>query len=112
MFDVDETLEITGGPVKFTQLINLHSQGHIIGLCGNFAAVTLNTTGWHHLFSLIKITGGRKHEWLTAVKKYIPADRYIMIGNTNPQNSPYSDREEAQLANWEYIEEKQFKEGL
>jgi len=112
MFDVDETLEISEGPVKFSQLVKLRQQGHIIGLCGNFAVITLNMEGWHHLFSLVNIYNGRKHEFLKAVKTYVPAHRYIFVGNKDPANAAYSDKLEADLAGWEFIEESDFKEGI
>jgi len=108
MFDVDETLEVSGGPVQFSQLINLKKGGHIIGLCGNWAVVTRNINNWHKLFSLVKVSNERKHEFLSAVKKYVSAERYIMVGNINPSNAPYSDKDEAELAGWEFIEEHSF----
>ena len=41
-FDVDETLEISKGPVKMVDLVKLREHGHIVGLCGNWAMVTLH----------------------------------------------------------------------
>ena len=40
-FDVDETLEVSKGPVKLSDLVKLREHGHIVGLCGNWAMVTL-----------------------------------------------------------------------
>jgi hypothetical protein len=108
MFDVDETLEVSGGPVKWSQLSELKKKGHIIGLCGNWAVVTMHVKGWHRLISLVGTFGSRKHEFLANIKKNVPADRYIMVGNVDPSNTPYSDKEEALLAGWEFIEEKNF----
>jgi hypothetical protein len=34
-FDVDETLEVSKGPVKLADLVTLREHGHIVGLCGN-----------------------------------------------------------------------------
>lgn len=34
-FDVDETLEVSKGPVKLSDLVTLREHGHIVGLCGN-----------------------------------------------------------------------------
>jgi len=83
--------------------------GNIVGICGNFAPVVQRVHDWHKYISLIKISNERKHEFLSAVKKYVPANRYIMVGNVNPANSPYSDKDEAKLAGWEFIAEQDFK---
>ena len=113
MFDVDETLEVSYGPVTLGQLMRLRNQGHIIGLCGNWGLFVNVVKNWHILISVLGAWPGmRKHEFLTHVKVLIPADRYIMIGNVNPSNAPYSDRDEALIAGWEFIEEKDFKDGL
>ncbi len=113
MFDVDETLEVSYGPVTLGQLMRLRNQGHIIGLCGNWGLFVNVVKNWHILISLLGAWPGmRKHEFLTHVKGLIPADRYIMVGNVNPSNAPYSDRDEALIAGWEFIEEKDFKDGL
>ena len=39
-FDVDETLEVSKGPVKLFDLVTLREHGHIVGLCGNWAMAT------------------------------------------------------------------------
>ena len=46
-FDVDETLEVSKGPVKLVDLVKLREHGHIVGLCGNWAMVTLHCPDWH-----------------------------------------------------------------
>jgi hypothetical protein len=112
MFDVDETLEISGGPIKIQQLFNLRNEGHIIGICGNFHPYTNLIPQWHLFTSLIKISNERKHQYLIAVKEHIPADRYVMVGNIHPSNAPYSDKDEAELAGWEFISELDFKDGI
>jgi hypothetical protein len=43
-FDVDETLEVSNGPVKLLDLAKLREQGHIVGLCGNWAAFPVRAT--------------------------------------------------------------------
>ena len=40
-FDVDETLYLSHGPVQWEALVALRAEGHVLGLCGNWAAVTL-----------------------------------------------------------------------
>ena len=39
-FDVDDTLELSGGPVRLSDVVRLRRDGHIVGLCGNWAIVT------------------------------------------------------------------------
>jgi hypothetical protein len=52
-FDVDETLEVSKGPVKLVDLVKLREHGHIVGLCGNWAMVTLHCPDWHHICSFV-----------------------------------------------------------
>lgn len=112
MFDVDETLEVSGGLVKLSQLVNLRNQGHIIGLCGNWAVVTEYVVNWHLIISLVGPFKMSKYDFLKSVKKHVYVDKYIMVGNKNPFNAPVSDEEETLNASWEFVEEKNFKEGL
>ena len=60
-FDVDETLEVSNGPVKLFDLVKLREQGHIVGLCGNWAMVTLHCPDWHHICSFVGPCGIEKH---------------------------------------------------
>ena len=48
-FDVDETLEVSNGPVQLFDLVKLREYGHIVGLCGNWAMVTRHCPDWHHI---------------------------------------------------------------
>ena len=38
-FDVDDTLEVSGGPISILSVGSLKPQGHIVGLNGNWAVV-------------------------------------------------------------------------
>ena len=38
-FDVDDTLEVSGGPISIASVSSLKPQGHIVGLNGNWAVV-------------------------------------------------------------------------
>ena len=117
-FDVDNTLAIpamTGddGPIGLEQLIRLKSDGHVIGLNGNWARVVHYVRGWHNLFSFIGPCGISKGEFLVQLKTYILADRYVMVGNDiDGAGNIAPDRDAAKLAGWEFIREKDFKEGL
>lgn len=114
LFDVDETLECSHlpGPVKISQLRNLRKQGHIVGLCGNFAAVTGSISDWYDFINVIGSFGLSKSEFMIQMRMYIKADRYIMIGNILPGTTIISDRTEATMGGFEFIEEKEFEEGL
>ena len=52
-FDVDETLYLSHGPVQWETLVALRAEGHVLGLCGNWAAVTLQVPEWHRVLSFI-----------------------------------------------------------
>ena len=59
-FDVDETLEVSKGPVKLFDLVKLREHGHIVGLCGNWAMVTLHCPDWHHICSFVGPCGRQR----------------------------------------------------
>ena len=111
LFDVDETLEISGGPVTFQSIIELKHRGNIVGLCGNWGLITRNTQGWENLFSLINVAAD-KVAFMQNILRYIPADDYIMVGNRKGGFSP-DDEELARLAGgWRFISEKDFASGV
>ncbi len=80
-FDVDETLEVSKGPVKLFDLVKLREHGHIVGLCGNWAMVTLHYPDWHHICSFVGPCGIQKHDFLRQLRQYIPGHDYVMVGN-------------------------------
>lgn len=100
----DDTLEVSGGPVTLAQLIRLRSEGHVIGLCGNWAVVTSLVRGWHNLLSFIGPIGCHKTTFLQGLRMFIKADRYVMVGNE-------ADRESARLAEFEFVLEHDFIGG-
>ena len=71
-FDVDDTLEVSKGPVKLADLAKLREDGHIVGLCGNWAMVTLHCPGWHHICSFVGPCGSEKHDFLRQLRQHIP----------------------------------------
>ena len=113
-FDVDHTLEISHGPVRFASLVALRNAGHIVGLCGNWAVVTRYVRNWHHLFSFVGAIGTDKAGFLAQIMQYVPADRYVMVGNDPtdfpdaPPGAISSDRLAAEAAGWEFIRERDF----
>jgi hypothetical protein len=50
-FDVDDTLEVSGGPISIASVSSLKPQGHIVGLNGNWAVVVQTVPLWHRIFS-------------------------------------------------------------
>ena len=115
-FDVDETLEVsssTPGPVTLAMLIELRKEGHILGLCGNWAGVTTRVDGWHNLFSFLGQLNMQKHEFLHTIKQYVRAEEFVMVGNDHSRKEHESpdDAMFARLAGWRFICEDDFAEG-
>jgi hypothetical protein len=46
-FDVDDTLDASGGPVSILSVRSLRDQGHIVGFNGNWAVVVQAVPLWH-----------------------------------------------------------------
>ena len=114
-FDVDETLEISGGPVKLSDITALREEGHCVGLCGNWPAVTTSVEGWYKIFSFLGQLNMNlsKVEFLGLLKFYIPAEEYVMVGNDHSQREHQSpdDRPAALAAGWRFIDETAFAKG-
>ena len=110
-FDVDDTLEISGGPVSIASVGNLREQGHIVGLNGNWAAVVHIVSVWHRIFSFIGPMEMSKSILLNQLKTYIPADDYIMVGNVKGVSGASDDEGAANLAGWRFIKESDFAAG-
>jgi hypothetical protein len=110
-FDVDETLECSGGPVQMCELIKLKAQGHIVGLCGNWAMAAQNYPKWPDVVSFIGPTCIGKAQYLRILEKYINAEEYIMVGNDPAIRGLSHDREAADEAGWRFIREADFAAG-
>jgi len=110
-FDVDETLEISGGPVTFEQVAAARSEGHIVGLCGNFAMVTMNVNGWHTLFSFIGSMAMPKEIFLEQLKRHVPCDEVVMVGNILGVSGASDDAGAAERAGVRFIRESDFAAG-
>jgi len=106
MFDVDDTLEISRGPVKLSQLVKLKEEGNIIGICGNWAGFANAVNGWQTLISILGPIGTSKASMLYQIKTFIRADRFVLVGN-HPV-----DFIEARDSGWEFIKESEFKGGM
>ena len=125
-FDIDETLEISNGPVKLQSLVELKQQGHIVGLCGNWGLFTRVVQNWHSVISFMNVvpeywTNGRradKSDFLSLLKTYVPADEYIHVGNIQGEKNMLgfvchsNDSEPANAAGFRFIKEDDFAKGV
>jgi hypothetical protein len=110
-FDVDDTLEVSGGPITIVSVGDLKSRGHIVGLNGNWAVVVQSLPLWHCIFSFIGPMEMSKDIFLKQLKTYIRADDYIMVGNIKGVSGGSDDNGAANLAGWRFIKESDFAEG-
>jgi hypothetical protein len=110
-FDVDETLEVSDGPIKLDQLVPLCVEGHVLGLCGNWAALTTQIINWHDFFSFLGPMEMTKAAFLTQIRDYVPADEYIMVGNIAGVTGSSDDQGAALSAGWRFISEMDFANG-
>lgn len=110
-FDVDETLEISNGPIKIHSLIELRELGHIVGICGNMQ-VFCSLSNWHRIISFLGQSFLPKDVFLHGLKINIPADEYIMVGNRLGVTGASDDEGAAQRAGWRFILERDFAAGV
>lgn len=92
-------------------IAELVEAGHVAGVCGNWAAIPRSYPGWPRLFCFIGPMTMTKHDFLTQVKAYIPAERYVMVGNIPGVTGASPDKDAAALAGWEFISEAEFANG-
>lgn len=127
-FDVDETLEISNGPVTLQMMKDLRVQGHIVGLCGNLTKFCCEVSGWQHLisftmnFDTVTVLGGLlpKEVYLRAFREvnFPIAEEYIMVGNVfGAKNSlghvcGSQDSLAAERSGWRFIKEDDFAAGV
>ena len=110
-FDVDETLEVSRGPVSIVSVRSLKYDGHIVGLNGNWAVVVQSVPLWHRIFSFIGPMEMSKEIFLNQLKTYIRADDYVMVGNIKGVSGASDDEGAANLAGWRFIKESDFAAG-
>ena len=110
-FDVDDTLEVSGGPISIVSLGGLKARGHIVGLNGNWAAVVQAVPVWHRIFSFIGPMEMSKDIFLNQLKTYIRADDYIMVGDVKGVSGVSDDEGAADLVGWRFIKESDFAAG-
>jgi hypothetical protein len=115
-FDVDETLEVSKGPVTLQMVLDLKLQGHIVGVIGNWAVLVNRFPQWHQVFSFLGPMAMTKENFMTMLAKYTPADEFIMVGNDDRDpkwgnRTVSQDGLAAQYAGWKFISEDDFASG-
>jgi hypothetical protein len=111
-FDVDDTLDISNGPVPLEDLRVLKMQGHIIGVNGNWGRFLDAVKDWAELISFYGpkegSTNGKVFTLMKAKHDWPFAEQYIFVGNVPAWfNRPVSnDIEAAVAANWTFIPER------
>ena len=110
-FDVDETLAVSGGPISIESVRSLKSEGHIVGLNGNWAVVVQSVPLWHRIFSFIGPMEMSKDIFLNQLRTYILMDDYVMVGNIKGVSGASDDEGAANLVGWRFIKESDFAAG-
>ena len=111
-FDVDETLNVSAGPVSLASIDEVKRRGDIVGLNGNWAVVVQTVPLWHRLFSFIGPMEMSKEIFLKQLKTYIRADDYVMVGNIKGISGASDDEGAAGSAGWRFIKESDFAAGV
>lgn len=116
-FDVDETLELSNGPVTLAMMKELQDAGDIVGVCGNMQ-VFCRVPDWHKRISFLGQGYIGKDYFLYGIKANAPADEYIMVGNIPGRvnslgvTTNSDDIGAAQRAGWRFIAEDDFAKGV
>lgn len=108
-FDVDETLEWSNGPITRAMLGDVAEDGHVLGLCGNWAVVPIAYV--RRFMTFIGPMEMTKDAFLRQIKQYWKADEYIMVGNIKGVTGASDDAGAAERAGWRFISEADFAEG-
>lgn len=93
-----------------------HEVLNSISLACNWAAVTLQVPEWHRVLSFVgpSLIGADKVHFLAAIKRHVPAEDYVMIGNDHSLRAYASpdDRRAADAAGWRFLSEGAFAAGV
>ena len=112
-FDIDHTLEVSGGPISVESMRKLAAEGHIVGLCGNWAVVTRAVPDWYRFISFVGPMAMTKADFLGQLRLHVGAVDYVMVGNSPRYSSAglSDDEGAAVLAGWRFIQEQAFAAG-
>lgn len=110
-FDVDETLNISNGPINVKVIKILYDMNHIVGICGNWSHYVRTVPDWNKTVSFIGQMYGlvSKEAFLESLKQVIVADEYVMVGNDPAHFGNSNDIEAARKAGWTFVREDEFK---
>lgn len=120
---MDDTLEISHGPIRLEALVELKQAGHLLVICGNWERVTMAVPTWWQLFSALgplprpeqeTRREAVKAEQLRQLKLFVRGLRdYVMVGN-DTQTAPahgVNDAAAAKAAGWRFLRERDFAAG-
>ena len=107
-FDVDHTLDCSGGPVPCAALLQLRRDGHIVGICGNFAVAFARAPELVKVCNFFGQMEMSKAAFLRQISTYVQADKYVMVGNDRRYFGESMDVEAAREAGWDFIREYDF----
>ena len=110
-FDIDETLEISRGPVTLRMMEELREQGHIVGLCGNWGFFCQAVPDWYKRISVIVNLGTPKDWAMKHFMTYVHVDEFILVGNELNVTGASDDKGSAERAGWRFIREDAFAAG-
>jgi hypothetical protein len=111
-FDVDDTLEISDGPVRLADMQALRNSGHIVGLCGNWGHFTRSVPNWFDYVSFIGPIRCTKSEFLIELRTYVRAESYVMVGNDPRIFGSSDDATAAREAGYRFIRESEFADHV
>ena len=111
-FDVDDTLEISNGPVRLEAMQAVRKSGHIVGLCGNWGLFTRIVPNWYDRVSFIGPMRLTKADYLIDLRTYVSAESYVMVGNDPRIFAPSDDATAAREAGFRFIRELEFADGM
>ena len=119
-FDVDHTLEVSNGPIPIRDLEILKGMGHVVGLCGNYAMVTMQVPTWKLWCNFFGPGDMTKIQMLNQIKTYVPAQNYYLVGNdgcckvykdkAGDQQQISKDHLVAKEVSWDFILEDDWKQ--
>jgi hypothetical protein len=110
-FDVDDTLEISNGPVRLKAMQALRNSGHV-GLCGNWGLFTRSVPDWYDRVSFIGPMRLTKPDYLIELRTYVLAESYVMVGNDPRIFGASDDATAAREAGFRFIREFEFADGV
>jgi hypothetical protein len=110
-FDIDDTIEQLGGPVTLSALVELRADGHVVGLCGNWAAFCRCFPDWWRVVSFMNVSTS-KETLLLELREQLPDyDDYVLVGNIPGVSGASDDAGAAARAGWRFIKESEFAGG-